>query len=202
METLQYEIRKPENPQYSLGMVICHPHPQFGGDFRNIVVRKLEKFCSQIIPTVRFNFRGVGSSSGRYSDGIGEKDDVRQMIGVLFEKIPDLSHVIVAGYSFGAAVGCSVAATDERVSAYIAVSFPFTMFPKHAEESNTSKPKLFITGDSDDFTPLSEFEKWYSKFEAPKEKVIIRAMDHFFASRSDEVGLAAKEFIIKHFGKN
>jgi alpha/beta superfamily hydrolase len=199
MENLEYEIRKPEKLQYPLGMVICHPHPQFGGDFKNIVVRKLEKFCSQIIPTLRFNFRGVGSSSGSYSDGIGEKDDVEQMIGVLLEKIPDISQVIVAGYSFGAAVGCSVAAKDQRVSAYIAVAFPFTMFTKHAEQSNCSKPKLFITGDDDDFTPLSEFEKWYAKFDEPKEKVIIPAMDHFFASRSDEVGIAAKEFIIKNF---
>ena len=197
MESLEFEIRKPQTPRFNVGMVIAHPHPLYGGDFRNIIVRKIEKYCSQIIPTLRFNFRGVGSSTGQYSNGIGEKEDVKQMVSLLMEKIPELSNVIVAGYSFGAAVGCSVAANDHRICAYIAVAFPFNMFLKHAEESNCSKPKLFIIGSKDDFTPLSDFEKWFEEFKEPKEKLILEGVDHFFGGNSDEVGIAAAEFVKK-----
>ena len=99
--------------------------------------------------------------------------------------------------SFGAAVGCSVAANDPRISAYIVVSFPFNMFSKHAEEINCSKPKLFITSSEDDFTPLSEFEKWFERYEDPKEMQILEGIDHFFASHSDDVGIKTANFVKK-----
>ena len=57
--------------------VICHPHPLFGGTMHNKVVYTLARcFSNMNLPTVRFNFRGVGISEGKYDAGNGECDDL------------------------------------------------------------------------------------------------------------------------------
>ena len=49
---------------------ICHPHPLFGGSINNKVVTTLEKsFNENCISTIKFNFRGVGRSTGKYGHG-------------------------------------------------------------------------------------------------------------------------------------
>lgn len=191
METLEFIIKKPETQKYPAGMILCHPHPQFGGDFRNVIIRKIEKHCSQIIPTLRFNFRGVGQSTGSYDNGIGEKEDVIQMVDLLLEKCPEIRKIIIAGYSFGAAIGAAAAVDHPKVIGYIAVAFPFDLFPVHGKESNCDKLKLFITGSNDDFTPISVFEKWYERFDSPKDKFIFQGEDHFFGKTSEELGKIA-----------
>jgi alpha/beta superfamily hydrolase len=86
------------------GAVICHPHSLMGGSMYNNVVEALqEAFASEGISTLRFNFRGVGSSTGSYSEGVGEKEDIWAAGNYL--KTSGLREIFFAGYSFGAWVG-------------------------------------------------------------------------------------------------
>src|SRR5262245_47291491 len=85
-------------------VVICHPHPQYGGDMDNSIVRLVADHLQQAgVATLRFNFRGVGDSEGRYGAGVGEADDARAAVALLRERAR-VSQVTLAGYSFGAMV--------------------------------------------------------------------------------------------------
>src|SRR6266540_978811 len=88
------------------GIVVCHPHPMYGGDMHNNVVDAIcDTAVAEGIAALRFNFRGAGASEGRYDNGVGEQDDVRAALTYL-RGLPevDSARVALAGYSFGAAV--------------------------------------------------------------------------------------------------
>ncbi len=59
------------------GVIICHPHPLMGGSMYNNVVEAIqEAFAAENFSTLRFNFRGVGGSTGIYDEGRGEVGDI------------------------------------------------------------------------------------------------------------------------------
>src|SRR5688572_2580189 len=75
---LQGILARPEGFGPFPGVVICHPHPLYGGDMENNVVQVITRaLVKQGIAALRFNFRGVGLSGGRHGEGIGEQEDVR-----------------------------------------------------------------------------------------------------------------------------
>src|SRR6266700_374986 len=110
-------ILKPEDegtqPPYTA--LVCHPHPLYGGTMHNKVVFKVAQTLQALnIPSLRFNFRGVGRSTGSYDEGRGEMDDARYALEFLSRRYPGLP-VIMAGFSFGAYIGLRVASVDDRV---------------------------------------------------------------------------------------
>ena len=61
--------------------VICHPHPLYGGTMDNKVVYVVADTFNRLgAGAVRFNFRGVGNSSGRFDHGKGETEDLLAVI--------------------------------------------------------------------------------------------------------------------------
>ena len=59
--------------QTELGLLMCHPHPLFDGTMDNKVVTTVTRAASELgLPTLRFNFRGVGHSAGEHDNGVGE----------------------------------------------------------------------------------------------------------------------------------
>ena len=83
------------------GVVVTHPHPRYGGDMYNPVVATIiQAFQHQGYTTLRFDFRGVGNSQGRYDKGIGEKRDVCRALAYLAQI--NMDKICLAGYSFGA----------------------------------------------------------------------------------------------------
>src|SRR5512147_2564415 len=93
-----------ESPGSRRAAVICHPHPLYGGNMNNPVVRALEAGLQDAgLATLRFNFRGVGESTGAYGGGVGEADDLRAAVTWMIENA-GAQAVAVAGYSFGAMV--------------------------------------------------------------------------------------------------
>src|SRR6185503_19127601 len=103
--------------------VVCHPHPVYGGPLHNKVVFHAMKALNSFgFPVVRFNFRGTGLSEGEHAHGEGEVDDVRVALDWLEREfhLP----MIVAGFSFGAAVGLRAGCPDTRVRAVIGLGTP------------------------------------------------------------------------------
>src|SRR6185437_16769096 len=73
----------------TMAAVVCHPHPQFGGTMHNKVVFRLAAaLVEHHIPALRFNFRGVGRSTGAYDEGRGEAEDVRAALDALAARYP------------------------------------------------------------------------------------------------------------------
>ena len=133
--------------------VVCHPHPLYGGDMRNNVVDALVRALSGAgVATVRFDFRGVGRSGGEHGDGETERLDVVAAIDAVAPLAGD-GPVLLAGYSFGAAVALSVA--DPRLDGWFAVAPPLAMRRRAAADRRrpTTGPRLIQAPEHDQFTP-------------------------------------------------
>jgi alpha/beta superfamily hydrolase len=172
-------------------VILCHPHPLYGGSMDNNVVYTLSETLTQSsLASFRFNFRGVGSSQGEFGDGIGEQEDVKAAISfVSTVKELDSGRIGLAGYSAGAAFALPVGANDARINALAAISPPLTMFEFDLLKQ-CPKPKLFVSGSNDDYTPASRFLESCRSLSEPKECEVIEGADHFW--RGCESSVAAE----------
>ena len=169
--------------------VVCHPHPLGQGTMHNKVVFTIAKALNAAdIPALRFNFRGVGRSTGRYDEGRGEADDVRAAIDWMATRYPTVP-LLVAGFSFGAWVGLRVASTDPRVTHLIGAGIPIGLLDVSAVLDCT-KPKLIVQSKIDEYAPLPALESWYDQLTEPKTLALIDAPDHFFSGKLEEVASA------------
>jgi alpha/beta superfamily hydrolase len=175
-------------------VVICHPHPQRGGDMHNNVVHALAGALQRSgHATLRFNFRGVGDSGGRFDGGTGEADDVRSAIAELCRQA-DVATVAVAGYSFGAMVGLRAGADDPSVARLIGIAPPIAM-RDFSFLRGVAKPKLLVSGERDDFCPQPALEALFGSLAEPKQLRTVRHADHFFNGLEVEIGEAAVDFL-------
>jgi alpha/beta superfamily hydrolase len=189
-------ILKPEEegilPKYV--SIICHPHPLGGGTMHNKVVFKVAQALQRInIPALRFNFRGVGHSSGTFDEGRGEMEDVRFALEFLSRRYPGIP-AIIAGFSFGSYVGGRVAAADDRVHALIGIGVPARMFDGNTLQG-CHKPKLFIHGTADEIAPYDLAQKWFEQVPAPKRMVAVQNADHFFKEQLPEIQTLVVDFV-------
>ena len=191
--TLEGVFALPEgNGPFGL-VVVCHPHPLYGGNmFNNVVHAVCEKLGARGLAWLKFNFRGVGKSGGRFGGGIGEKDDARAAIsfGEKQAKI-DTGKIGICGYSFGSTVAFGVAVEDVRIQAVAGIS-PFVQ-PAVLLDHYT-KPKLFISGANDEFIDPTGLEELVSKLPGPKETVIYAGVDHFWGGSEDPMAERVSQF--------
>ncbi len=146
--TLEGACYYPADPGKFPGVVICHPHPLYGGSMGNKVVREIASaLIKHSIIAFTFNFRGVGKSQGNYGNGIDEKKDVVAAIDWLSSQ-PEVekSKIGLAGYSFGASVALPEACDDPRVSALALISPALLDQPKMEQLRNCTMPGLIICG--------------------------------------------------------
>jgi len=169
-------------------VLICHPHPQFGGNmYNNIVSAIFNIFIKNDISCIRFNFRAVGRSTGTHSNGRGELSDVQACINFLVNE-KYLKKIIICGYSYGAAIGCSAVNHSDKVIGYIAISFPWdSMGINYKELSQSEKPKFFLQGDRDNVASFDNFFDHYKYYIKPKQYEIISGADHFYWGYEDQI---------------
>lgn len=169
-----------EGPSPSPGVVVCHPHPLYGGNMNNNVVMAVcQGLNKKGIVTLRFNFRGVNESEGEYSGGRGEQEDVHAAISFLLSrKEIAVEKIGVCGYSFGSMVGVPAAVENPGVKALASISPPYFSPPEIL--NNYTRPKLLICGTQDEFVKLTELEKLVEKLPEPKRLVVIQGADHFW----------------------
>jgi hypothetical protein len=192
LEGILKAVEEVSQPNY-VGLV-CHPHPLYGGTMHNKVVFKTAQVLQMLnIPTLRFNFRGVGHSTGTYDEGRGEMDDVRYALEFLSRRYPGIP-VLIAGFSFGSWVGLRVAAADDRVQAMIGLGVPARSFDGNTLQG-CHKPKLFIHGSEDDIAPYAQAEQWFEQVPAPKSMIVVQEADHFFQNRLEELQRIIIEFV-------
>jgi len=138
--------------------VICHPHPLFGGTMDNKVVTTLARALQECgIPTVRFNFRGVGASGGHYDEGRGETEDAAAVADWAALRWPDTG-LVLAGFSFGAYVATRLA-TARAVKHLITVAPPVQRFD-FAAVAKPVCPWLIVQGDADELVDARAVLAW------------------------------------------
>ena len=168
-------------------VLICHPHPQFGGNmFNNVVSAVFNILIKNDISCFRFNFRAVGQSTGTHSNGRGELSDVKVCIDYLVNE-KQLKKIIICGYSYGAAIGCSAVNHSDKVIGYIAISFPWDFMGINKELSQSEKPKFFLQGDRDTIARFDKFLDHYKYYIEPKQYEIISGADHFYWGYEDQI---------------
>ena len=168
--------------------VVTHPHPLFGGTMHNKVVFHAMKALNGFgFPVLRFNFRGTGASEGEHDNGRGEVDDVRAALEYMKDEFR--RPLIFAGFSFGAAVGLQAACPDPEVKAIISIGTPVQAENRVYQYNflrQCGKPKLFISGDHDQFARQEELRELVDAVAEPKKLVLIHGGDHFFAGHLEE----------------
>jgi alpha/beta superfamily hydrolase len=167
------------------GVILCHPHPQYGGDMDHpVITTSVEAASQEGFSTLRFNFRGVGESQGSYGEGVGERQDVKAVANYFCSRLKDDPPLLILlGYSFGAWAGFPIAIEDERFKGMVAVAPPLGIYD-FGFLKGCKKKKLFVAGDQDSFCRPNLLEKWYQQLDEPKSLAVIPGADHFFFSHT------------------
>ena len=180
LEALYRELQDP-----AAIAVVCHPLPTGGGTLHNkVVFRAARGLENANVATLRFNFRGVGASGGKFDNGDGEQDDVTAAIEWAKRKHPD-KKLIVGGFSFGAWVSTRVACERTDVDAMFLLGTPVNKYD-FAYLSSCERPMLFIHGTNDEHGDASKVEKLVQHVRNA-ESVFVTGADHFFTKQLEAV---------------
>jgi alpha/beta superfamily hydrolase len=175
-------------------VVVCHPHPEYGGTMDDAMVTTVAGSLGAAgIATLRFNFRGVGQSEGRHGAGVAEVDDVRAALDWLAEHAPG-ARLALAGYSFGAAMALRAAVADPRPERVVAIALPAAMLDV-TFLADCRTPTLFVHGDRDQFSPPAQFDALLARCPAETQVVRIPGADHFLYAHADRVGEHVVRFV-------
>lgn len=190
---LEAELARPVDPARA-GVVLCHPHPSFGGTMRSIVISALfAALPTAGVTAIRFNFRGVEHSDGAYDEGRGEALDARAALAELRGDLGGVDPVptFMLGWSFGGGVALGV--DDDRLAGWIGIA-PALHFGVTAGTGRDPRPKLVVIGDHDRIvspaTVREEIRNWTNT-----ELVSVPGADHFFIGRTDRVVALVTEFV-------
>lgn len=170
--------------------IICHPHPLYQGAMDNKVVTTIHKAWREMgLATIRFNFRGVGLSTGEYADGVGELEDLRAVIQWGRTHYPS-AELWLAGFSFGAFISVGIASLKEYpISALLSVALPLRLFSLSPEVS-LDPPWIIIQGDQDELQGYQEVCSWVEQIKKRKLNVsfiTLAGATHFFHGRLIEL---------------
>ena len=182
---LEAALRDPEGIPRG-GAVFCHPHPVQGGTMHTKAVYRAGQALNEAgLRVLRFNFRGVGFSTGSFDDGIGEEEDVLAALDWLELGLRD-QPLVVGGLSFGSMVGLKVGIHDPRVVAMVALGTPIHVYD-YSYLSETRKPVLLLQGEHDEFGSSQEVEAALGGLGDHVTIIPIPGAGHLFEGHLDEL---------------
>jgi alpha/beta superfamily hydrolase len=177
------------------GVVITHPHPLFGGSMANNVVWTASRaFAARGMAALRFNFRGVGRSTGTYGGGMEETADVAAALAFLKSRNPGPSYVV--GYSFGAFVAGRALLDGLDADGAIFISPPIA-FMDLSFLPQVPGLKLLAVGDKDELCPLESLETLLAESRTKPAVRVIQGADHFFGGGEDELFRVLRDFPLR-----
>ena len=168
-----------ERRSETTGVVLSHPHPLYGGSMSDGVLATIDAALESLeLSSLRYNFRGVGGSSGEFDQGIGEIEDLRCVVG---DFQAEVQHINLVGYSFGASVTLNYAHQTKFAGKVILVSPPTTNpLPQLAAETHV------LVGSEDQVSNLSVLREWSQECKDVTLHELDDA-DHFFAGYSADL---------------
>jgi alpha/beta superfamily hydrolase len=179
------------------GAVITHPHPLFGGNMaNNVVLTAVRALAARGMSALRFNFRGVGRSTGVYGGGVEEEEDVAAALEFLKSRVPGPHYVV--GYSFGATVAGRALLQGLSADGAICVAPPIA-FMDLSFLPRVPGLRLIVVGDRDELCPLSSLQALMATSqplpgEMPPEVRVIEGADHFFSDGEAELFRVLRDF--------
>ncbi len=186
----------PEIINHQYVSVNCHPHSLHGGTMTNKVVHTVSRSIAGLgIPSMRFNFRGVGKSHGEYDDGIGEQEDLLSVVNWMNEQYPN-AQLILSGFSFGSFVS-AFAAKNIEPSMLISVAPPVKRF----DFSGFVKPNgnwQVIMGTEDELVDFNEVIKWVNSFNPKPNLYAMDGASHFFHGKLLDLRAHIESIVLTH----
>jgi len=190
--TLEGILHQPVSAPFPAAAV-CHPHPLYGGDMNNnVVVAVCQALAEAGIASLRFNYRGVGRSEGKYGDSLGERTDAAAALAYLRQLAQvEQDSVGIIGYSFGATV--ALMAADERLAALAAISTP--AFDQGLPDLTIRCPTLLISGEQDEIAPAASLTTLARMIGPRCQVALIRGADHFWWAYEKELAGVVAQFL-------
>ena len=177
--------------------LVCHPHPLGGGTMHNkVVFRAAAGLIDAGLTTLRFNFRGVGASTGDHEDVPGGREDVGFALDYLANEYPD-QQITLAGFSFGSRTGTEVGMNDDRVVRMISIGTPVDKYGDYEFLTAVRKPMLFVHGDSDEFGAVENVRKLVEQIPGA-ELVVFENCGHFFDEHLNALRETVRDWLEKH----
>ena len=168
-----------------VGMVLCHPHPQYGGTMRSIVIGALFAALPDAgVTCLRFNVRGVEGSTGYWDEGRSEQADAHAAVTTLAAELTDGVPLILTGWSFGADMALSV--LDPAVAAWLAIAPPLHYIDSLDPIAVDPRPKLLALAEHDEVRSPSEIAATAKDWHATEIQTVPGA-SHFFVGRTDRL---------------
>ena len=165
------------------GVIITHPHPEYGGNMDNLVVRILEQaYLDNGYATLRFNFRGTGKSKGIYDSFFDLCADVNAAASFLQER--GISNFALAGYSFGSWVNAHTVFKENTLLHQLLVSPPVS-FMDFTDISGFVCPGFVICGDRDEYADLVELKGYLKRWNISAFEQI-DGCDHFYSGTGQD----------------
>jgi uncharacterized protein len=197
---LEAILKEPAGDVHGVGLV-CHPHPMGGGTMHNkVVFRAAAGLIDAGLITLRFNFRGVGASTGTHSEIAGGREDVSDALNYLAEQFPG-EPITLAGFSFGAQTGIEVGMSDDRVVRLISIGTPVDKYEDLDFLKNIAKPILFVHGDRDEFGSVENLRRIFDQIQAEKELVVFESCGHFFDEHLNELRETIRLWILRQISQ-
>ena len=175
------------------GVVVCHPHPLYGGEMDNpVVLQAVEACAAEGLATLRFNFRGVGRSTGSHDGGKGEQRDLEAALDQLASRLGAPATVAAAGYSFGARVAAAVTARRTGLAGLALIAPPLAASVDGLDGlAALSMPLLVVAGTEDQICPPHALDGLSRSL--PRAQIRrIDGADHSFWGGLDELGEAIR----------
>jgi alpha/beta superfamily hydrolase len=175
--------------------VLCHPHPQYGGSMRSLVIGELfRELPAHGVTCLRFNFRGVEGSGGAWDEGRGERADAAAAVAALALRVPTGRPLVLAGWSFGADMALST--DDARVAGWLAIAPPLHYAVDPDAVGRDPRPKHLVLAERDQVRAPDDLRTATAEWIATTIEVVGGA-DHFFIGRTDHVVTAARGFVAR-----
>ncbi len=172
--------------------VLAHPHPLFGGSLHNPVVFHADRELNRAgFLTLRFNFRGAGSSDGLHDEGRGEVDDLAAAAAWL-RRIAHGLPLLLVGTSFGASCAIRYAAREPAARGLVALGLPLRYLP-HEEIRRTSRPLAVVQGGADEFGPPREVRVAIAPLAPLARLYEVPGASHLFEGRVTEAAARVVE---------
>ena len=199
---LEGELYPPQGNGPFPGVVVCHPHPLYGGNMlNNVFVAICEALPRSSIAAFCFNFRGVGNSGGAFGGGIAEQEDVKAALAFILSTTDiDTKRIGLVGYSFGASVVLPVALQDEQVRLLAMVS-PALSDSGWEQLKRYTNPKLLMVGDADFVIPLERFQQHIRDIADPRQYQVVSGADHSWWGHEEEVAQKVTQFFTAGFNQ-
>jgi alpha/beta superfamily hydrolase len=187
---LEAILDAPERPP-AAAVLLCHPLPPGGGTMHtHAVFRAMRALRGHGAAVLRFNFRGVGQSEGRWDEGPGEMEDGLTALQDLRVRFPN-SALVSGGFSFGSWVGMNAGVT-QGARALLGLGVPFTSYD-YSEVARSDLPKALVHAERDEFTSLAVLERGLADWNAPVRLWTVKGASHLFTEALDAYEVAVGE---------